>query len=123
MDCKIYKSKHGVGRVIKAFNYSMAGIKAAFMHEAAFREECLLAVFLIPLGLYLGDGTVEKLLLVGTTVLVLVVELLNSAVEAAVDHTSTEIHALAKRAKDIGSGAVFMSMMLFLLTWGMIFFD
>ena len=112
-----YKSKNGLQRIAAAFGYSMAGLKAAYENEAAIRQELLLCVVLIPLGLYLGHDKFEKILLVGSIFLVLVVELLNSSIEAAVDHTSIEHHMLAKRSKDIGSAAVFMAMMLFLLVW------
>jgi diacylglycerol kinase (ATP) len=115
-----YKSKNGLQRIASAFGYSMAGFKAAYEFEAAIRQELLLSVVLIPLGLYLGHDKFEKILLVGVIFLVLVVELLNSAIEAAVDHTSTEHHLLAKRSKDIGSAAVFMALVLFFVVWGLV---
>lgn len=115
-----YKSKNGLQRIAGAFGYSMAGLKAAYEYEASIRQELLLAIVLIPLGLYLGHGKFEQALLVGAVFLVLIVELLNSAIEAAVDHTSIEHHALAKRSKDIGSAAVFVSIVLFFLVWGLV---
>jgi len=117
-----YKSKNGLQRIAGAFGYSMAGLKAAYEFEAAIRQELMLSVILIPLGLYLGQDKLEKILLVGVIFLVLIVELLNSSIEAAVDHTSIEHHALAKRSKDIGSAAVFMALVLFFVVWGLVIF-
>lgn len=112
-----FKSKNGLERIAKALGYSLAGLKAAYKNEAAIRQETWLMVVLIPLGLYLGQTNIERILLVGVVFLVFIVELLNSAVEAAVDHTSIDHHKLAGRAKDIGSAAVFVSIMLLLLVW------
>lgn len=109
-------------RVIRAAGFSMKGLKSAYLNEAAFRQEVWLCFFLIPFGLYLGDGSIEKILLVGSTLLVLVTELLNSAVEAVVDRIGSDYHELSGRAKDIGSAAVVMSMMIFALTWLLILF-
>lgn len=117
-----FKSKNGLERIAKALGYSLAGLKLAYQHEAAIRQETWLMVVLIPLGLYLGHSNIERILLVGAVFLVFIVELLNSAVEAAVDHTSIDHHKLAGRAKDIGSAAVFMAIMLFLLVWGLVIF-
>lgn len=117
-----FKSKDGLERIAKAAGYSLAGLKAAYQNEAAIRQETWLMILLIPLGLYLGGDTVEKILLVGSTLLVFIVELLNSAIEAAVDHTSIDHHALAGRAKDIGSAAVMMAIIMFLLVWGLVLF-
>lgn len=114
-----FKGKTGIRRLINAFGYSLEGFKAAFEHEDAFRQEVFLAVVLIPLGFYLGSNGVEQALMIGSVLLVLIVELLNSAIEAAVDHTSTEHHALAKRAKDIGSGAVFLALATVAIVWGL----
>lgn len=114
-----FKGKTGITRLINAFGYSLEGFKAAFEHEDAFRQEVFLAVVMIPLGYFLGDNGIEKALMIGSVLLVLIVELLNSAIEAAVDHTSTEHHALAKRAKDIGSGAVFLALANVLIVWGL----
>jgi len=114
-----FKGKTGIPRLINAFGYSLEGFRAAFEHEDAFRQEVFLAIVLIPLGFYLGENGVEKALMIGSVLLVLIVELLNSAIEAAVDHTSTEHHALAKRAKDIGSGAVFLALTTVAVVWGL----
>lgn len=114
-----FKGKTGIPRLINAFGYSLEGFKAAFEHEDAFRQEVFLAIVMVPLGFFLGDNGIEKALMIGSVLLVLIVELLNSAIEAAVDHTSTEHHALAKRAKDIGSGAVFLALMTVLIVWGL----
>jgi len=103
-------------RLLKAVGYSADGFKAAFS-EAAFRLELVLSAILIPLGLYLGKGGVDRALLVGSVLLVLVVELLNSAIEAAVDRVSLDPHALSKRAKDIGSAAVSLALVNATLVW------
>jgi diacylglycerol kinase (ATP) len=115
-----FKGKTGLRRLINALGYSVEGFKAAYKHEDAFRQEVFLAIVLIPLAFYLGKTSIEKALMVASVLLVMVVELLNSAVEAAVDHTSTEHHALAKRAKDIGSAAVFFALMIVLVVWGLV---
>ena len=115
-----FKSKNGLERIAKAAGYSIAGLKSAYQHEAAIRQETWLMIALIPLSFYLGYTNIERVLLVGATLLVFIVELLNSAVEAAVDHTSIDHHALAARAKDIGSAAVMVSIMLFVLVWGLV---
>lgn len=115
-----YKSTHGIGRLLKAVGYSCAGLAAAFRHETAFREEVVLASVLVPAGLWLGNGGTDKALLAGSVLLVLVVELLNSAIEATVDRVSLEDHRFAKRAKDMGSAAVMLAMLITLITWGAI---
>lgn len=115
-----FKGKTGLRRLINALGYSLEGFKAAFKHEDAFRQEVFLAIVLIPLAFYLGQTSIEKALMIASVLLVLIVELLNSAIEAAVDHTSTEHHALAKRAKDIGSAAVFFALMIVLVVWGLV---
>lgn len=114
-----FKGKTGLRRLINAFGYSVEGFKAAFTHEDAFRQEVFLTIVLIPLAIYLGENSVEKALMIASVLLVLIVELLNSAVEAAVDHTSTDHHALAKRAKDIGSAAVFLALAIVAIVWGL----
>lgn len=98
----------------------MKGLRAAWRHEASFRLEAMLAVVLIPLGLWLGEGGVEKLLLVLAPLLVLSAELLNSAIEAVVDKVSPEFDELAGRAKDMGSAAVFVLMVLVVVSWVLI---
>lgn len=117
-----FKGKTGVSRLVNAFGYSVEGFKAAFKHEDAFRQEVFLAIVLVPLGLYLGKTGVEKALLVLVVLLVMIVELFNSAIEAAVDHTSLERHPLAKRAKDIGSAAVFLALAIAASVWGLVLF-
>ncbi|MGB4811191.1 MAG: diacylglycerol kinase [Methylophilaceae bacterium] len=117
-----FKGKTGLSRLINAFGYSIDGFKAAYEHEDAFRQEVLLAIVLIPLGIYLGKTGVEKALLLAVVLLVLIVELFNSAIEAAIDHTSLEHHPLAKRAKDIGSAAVFVALAIAASVWGLVLF-
>ena len=114
-----FKGKTGLRRLIYAFGYSQEGFKAAFKHEDAFRQEVFLTIVLIPLAIYFGENSVEKALMIASVLLVLIVELLNSAIEAAVDHTSTDHHALAKRAKDIGSAAVFLALAIVAIIWGL----
>jgi diacylglycerol kinase (ATP) len=114
------KSKPGLARLVNAFCYSLKGFVAAFRHEAAFRQELFLVVIALPLGLYLGKNGIERALLVGCLLLILVVELLNSAVEAIVDKTSPEFHELAGRAKDLGSAAVMSSLILAGVVWGLV---
>ena len=104
-----HKGKTGLQRLINATGYSMSGLAAAARHEDAFRQELMLAAVLVPLGLWLGQSGVERALLVGSVLLVLIVELLNSAVEAD--------HSLAKRAKDIGSAAVMLSLVNVGVIW------
>ncbi|MDO9205923.1 diacylglycerol kinase [Methylotenera sp.] len=117
-----YKGKTGIRRLMNAFGYSLEGFKAAFKHEDAFRQEVFLAIVLIPLAVYLGKTPIERAMMIASVLLVLIVELLNSAIEAAVDHTSTEHHALAKRAKDIGSAAVFIALTIVVSVWGLVLF-
>ncbi len=112
-----FKGKQGLTRLINAFGYSRDGIAAAWKNEAAFREEVLLAAFAIPLAFYLGKTGVERALLVGSILFVLIVEILNSAVEAVVDKASPEKHDLAKRAKDMGSAAVLFSLINAAVIW------
>ena len=106
----------GVRRLVNAARYSFEGLKAA-LSEAAFRQELALAAVLIPLGLYLGNTAVARALLVGSVLLVLIVEVVNSAIEAAVDRISVEDHALSKRAKDLGSAAVMLSILNAAVLW------
>lgn len=105
-----YKGKTGLARLLAATRYSLAGFAAAARHEDAFRQELILAALLAPLALWLGRDGVERALLLGSVLLVLVIELLNSAVEATVDRISLDDHRLAKRAKDLGSAAVMLSL-------------
>lgn len=112
----------GPTRVFKAAYYSYKGIVSAIKHEAAFRQELILAVVLLPLAFWLDVTKLERLALVATVVLVLVVELLNSGIEAVVDRVGVEHHELAGRAKDMGSAAVFLCLILTAFVWGTILF-
>lgn len=112
-----HKGRTGLDRVLRATGYSVAGLRAAYRGESAFRQEFWLAAGLLPLAFWLGHGWVEVALLGGSAVLVLIVELLNSAIEAAIDRISFELHDLSKRAKDIGSAAVFLSLLLCAAIW------
>lgn len=116
------ENKANFARVVRAANYSIQGLKSAYRFEAAFRQEVWFALILLPLGLWLGNGAVEKALLGGSVLLVLIVELLNSALENVVDRIGSEYHELSGRAKDIGSAAVFMAIVLCGLVWGLIVF-
>jgi diacylglycerol kinase (ATP) len=115
-----FKGKTGFRRLINAFGYSMDGFKAAYQHEDAFRQEVWLSLVLIPLAFYLEAEALHRILMVGSVLLVMIVELLNSAVEAVVDRVSIERHALAKRAKDIGSAAVLLALINLGVVWGLI---
>ena len=117
-----FKGKTGIPRLINAFGYSVDGFKAAFKNEDAFRQELFLSAVLVPLGLYLGKTGVEKALLVSVVLLVLIVELFNSAIEAAVDHTSIDVHPLAKRAKDIASASVIVALAIVIGVWALVLF-
>ena len=110
----------GIARLIKATGYSWLGLKAAFKHEAAFRQELALCVILIPAGIWLGESGIERALLVGCLLLVLIVELINSAIEAVVDRFGGEQHELSGRAKDIGSAAVFVTLVNAVVIWALI---
>lgn len=112
-----FKGKRGLRRLINALGYSRAGLLAAWRNEAAFREETLLAVVAIPLAVFLAKNGVDRSLLVGSVLLILIVELLNSAVEAIVDKTSPEKHELAGRAKDMGSAAVLLALVNAAMVW------
>jgi diacylglycerol kinase (ATP) len=117
-----YKGKTGLRRLINAFGYSVEGIKAAYKNEDAFRQEVRLAVVLIPLAVYLGKSGIEQAMMIGSVMLVIIVELLNSSIEATVDRVSLDHHKLAKRAKDIGSAAVLFSLVNLAVVWGLLIF-
>ncbi len=117
-----YSGNKGLTRIIKAGQYSWQGLRAAYQHEAAFRQELWLCLVLVPLGLYLGDGGVEKALLVATAMLIPIVEILNSAIEAVVDRFGGEMHELSGRAKDMGSAAVALSIGLLAVVWLLVLF-
>jgi len=116
------KGQTGLRRILNALLYSYDGIKAAFRHEAGFRQEALLASVLIPVALTLSVEGIGKAMMIGSILLVLVVELLNSAVEAVVDRISLERHELSKRAKDMGSAAVFISLANVVVVWALVLF-
>lgn len=111
------KGNTGFNRIIKATGYSIQGLKAAFKHEAAFRQEVLLAIVLIPIAFILDVSQTERMLMILSVFIVLIAELMNSAVEAVVDRIGPEVHELAGRAKDIGSAAVFVALVLVAYIW------
>lgn len=112
-----FKGKQGLTRLINALGYSRDGLAAAWKNEAAFREEVLLAIVTIPLAIVLGKTGIERALLIGAILLILIVEILNSGLEAVVDKASPEKHELAKRAKDMGSAAVLLSLINAAVIW------
>jgi diacylglycerol kinase (ATP) len=113
----------GVRRIVNASLFSFAGFATAWRNEAAFRQECALAIVLVPAAFWLGRSAVERSLLIGSCLIVLIVELLNSAVEAVVDRIGSEHHELSGHAKDLGSAAVFLSLVLALVVWASIGWD
>ncbi len=113
----------GIKRILAACANSWGGFVGAWREEAAFRQECLLALVVIPAGVWFGHSGVARALLVGPMLLILIVELLNSAVEAAIDRIGAERHALSGLAKDLGSAAVFVSFALLVATWGLVLLD
>lgn len=110
----------GLKRIIDATGYSWLGLKAAFKHESAFRQELLLCLILMPLAVWFTESGIELALLLGSLILILVVELLNSAIEVVVDRFGGEMHELSGRAKDIGSAAVFLALINAAIIWGVI---
>jgi diacylglycerol kinase (ATP) len=112
-----------VGRIWNAGLFSLAGIRAAWQHEAAFRQEIILGMILVPTAFWYGSTAVERVLLIGSCLIVLIVELLNSAVESAIDRIGEDRHALSGRAKDMGSAAVFISLWTVVMTWGLIGYE
>lgn len=112
----------GLRRLINALRWTVLGFRSTFKHEEAFRQEVYLFLVLAPLGLWLGETGVERALLVGPLMLVLIVELMNSAIESVVDRISTDRHELSGRAKDQGSAAVFVSLTLVALCWVLVLF-
>jgi diacylglycerol kinase (ATP) len=115
-----YQAAKGLRRIYNAFHYSMEGFRKCFKYEEAFRQEVFASFVMVPLGVWLGDGGLERALLVGSWLIVLIVELLNSAVEATVDRVGTEHHKLSGRAKDIASAAVFMSIVFTAAVWALV---
>lgn len=110
----------GLGRIAKAFGYSLQGIAGAWRSEGAFRQEVLAAAVLVPVACLVQVAPVERVLLIGSVLLVMAIELLNSSIEAAIDRISLERHALSKRAKDTGSAAVMVAIVIALVTWGVL---
>lgn len=110
----------GIGRILRATKFSAQGLTQAWQHEAAFRQELLLVVVLIPAGIWLGQTALERAVLLGCLFIVLIVELINSAIEAAIDRHGDEHHELSGRAKDMGSAAVFISLLLVAVVWGLV---
>ena len=117
-----FKGKTGIKRLINAFGYSLSGFKVAFAKEDAFRQEVYLSIILVTVAILISNSSIELVLLIGSTLLVPIIELLNSAIEATVDRVSLDKHPLAKRAKDIGSAAVFLSLVNLASTWLIIIF-
>ena len=115
-----FKGKTGFVRIAHAFFNSCAGLSDAWRHESAFRQEILLAAILLPAALWIPVSAAEKSLLIATVLLVMIVELLNTGVEVAIDRISFEQNSLSKRAKDIGSAAVFVALVLMAVVWGLI---
>ena len=118
-----FKGARGVRRLLNALRYSLQGLAAAFRHEEAFRLELLFAVVLVPAAFFVPAGGTARALMIASVVLVLVIELINSALEAAVDRISLEDHLLAKRAKDLGSAAVFLSLATAAVVWLLVLSD
>ena len=112
----------GITRIIKAFGFSMQGLKAAYKLEEAFRQEVWLFIVTMPLALWLGETGIEKALLIGSILLLLIIEILNSAIEATVDRFGGEQHELSGRAKDMGSAAVFLGMVNAAVIWLLVLF-
>ncbi|WP_455818729.1 diacylglycerol kinase [Pseudomonas cerasi] len=110
----------GLTRIIKAAGYSWKGIRAAWLHEAAFRQEAIAAIIAIIIACWLDVDAITRVLLIGSVVLVIIIEILNSAIEAVVDRIGSEIHPLAGRAKDMGSAAVLLTILLAIFVWIML---
>ena len=114
------KQSAGLRRLVNATRFSLAGLRAAWNNEAAFRQECVATLVLTPAGWWLGQSAAERALLIGSCLLVLIIELVNSAVETTIDRIGRDHHELSGRAKDLGSAAVLVSLLLVLLIWGSI---
>lgn len=110
--------KRGASRLLSATRFSAAGLRAAWRHEAAFRQEVVVTVVLLPVAFWLGETALQRSLLIGSCILVLIVELLNSAVEAAIDRIGHDHHELSAQAKDMGSAAVLLALALACISWG-----
>jgi len=118
-----YSGNTGLSRIIKAAAYSWQGIKAAYKYEAAFRQETWLALVLIPLAIYLAENAMQMALMISSVLLVMLVEILNSALEAVVDRFGDELHELSGRAKDMASAAVTFALIIMLLIWGLMLWE
>ena len=118
-----YKGKTGIARLFNAFKYSCAGIQEAYRNEDAFRQEVLLAIVLLPLAFWLKSDMLSRALMIACVLLLIIVELLNSAIEATVDRISLDDHNLAKRAKDIGSAAVLVTLLNLVVVWLLVLLD
>ncbi|MCU7937833.1 MAG: diacylglycerol kinase [gamma proteobacterium symbiont of Bathyaustriella thionipta] len=114
--------KTGIARIIAAGGYSWQGLTAAFQHEAAFRQELFLALVLLPMAIWLADNSLESALMIACLFIVLIAEILNSAIEAVVDRFGPEQHELSGRAKDMGSAAVFLSLVNVVVVWALVLF-
>jgi diacylglycerol kinase (ATP) len=112
--------KRGIQRIINAFKYTFAGLKSAWIHEEAFRQEIVFLIFVIPLGMWIGASSTQRAILIGFYLIIPLTELLNSSIEATVDRIGEEHHALSGRAKDLGSAAVFLSICTAVIIWGLI---
>lgn len=110
----------GIGRILRATKFSALGLAAAWKNEAAFRQELLLVIVLMPVALWLGQTALERAVLIGCLFVLVIVELINSAIEAAIDRHGDELHELSGRAKDMGSAAVLISLLLVAVVWGLI---
>lgn len=119
----VYSGNSGLTRIIKAAGYSWQGIKSAYRNEAAFRQESWLALVLIPLAIVLSVNATQMVLMISSVVLLLMMEIINSAIEAAIDRHGDEQHSLSGRAKDMGSAAVLFAFIYLLLVWGGILWD
>lgn len=115
--------RKGIARLVAAARYSIVGLRSAFRSEEAFRLEVLVLMFFSPLAIWLGETAVERVLLIGSLLLLMIIELLNTAIEAVVDRIGSEYHELSRAAKDFGSAAVFVGMGLVVVVWGMITFS
>ena len=115
-----HKGQRGVRRLVNALFYSLSGLRLAFLHESAFRQEVALAAILVPIACVIDVSAAERVLLIASVLLLFVVELLNSSIEAAIDRIGLDIHSLSKRAKDLGSAAVLMALVMLAITWGLI---
>jgi diacylglycerol kinase (ATP) len=118
-----FKSKSGLSRIFAAFFYSMDGFKSAWKNEHAFRQELMLVIVASVIALFLPVSAFEKLMMIAVLVLILVVELINSAIEAVVDRVSLERHELSKNAKDFGSAAVLLTFLIAVATWAVVLFN